>query len=152
MAETIQCARCGRENEIQILGTVAAPPEGWEGSIFDAICPGCQFIEWHPHCTSLRAEHGYGDRIDTAALERGESITVKDVDDDLVVVRSFSDLEILGVGRCEYIDYDVRWIDDAGWPKAWTCSQCGGTEFEGVHPDYTQSGLKGSSFSTDAER
>ena len=46
--------------------------------------------------------------------------------------------------ECDYIDLSVSWIEDADWPKNWRCPECGGTDFEGVHRDYPQSGLKGS--------
>jgi len=46
--------------------------------------------------------------------------------------------------RCEYIDLTVSYIEDQ--PSEWTCPRCGGTTFEGVHRDYTPSGLAGTAF------
>lgn len=55
------------------------------------------------------------------------------------------------VTRCEYIDLDVSWIDDAHEPHGWRCPRCGGTEFEGVHRDYRPSGMAGTSFTVEPE-
>lgn len=145
----VVCERCAKEGRTMSPG----PPKGWEGTISKAVCPNCQYAEWHPHCTSVRAECGYGERIDIAALaapEAGQSITIMDHDVP-VIVRSFDELHALGVGYCDYIDPSVSWVDDDDWPKQWTCPECGGSEFEGVHRDYQQSGLKGTSFDVDTE-
>lgn len=145
MNESIACSRCGRKDEMN----GAFLPDGWEGSALEAVCAGCQYAEWHPHCTSVRVEAGYGDRLDVEALERGEAVTVN-IDETPVVIRSVEDLSGLGTGEigwCDYIDLGISWIDDADFPSSWTCPECGGTTFEGVHRDYMASNLKGASFS-----
>lgn len=53
--------------------------------------------------------------------------------------------------ECDYIDPGISWIEDDDRPKEWRCPECGGTELEGIHRDYRQSGLKGSSFSVSVE-
>jgi hypothetical protein len=58
-AEAITCIRCG-------VATIAledwpglhhdqdGPLRGWEGSpSYEPVCPGCQYVEWHPHCLAL---------------------------------------------------------------------------------------------------
>jgi len=138
----VRCLRCGRDGE----ASPPVPPDGWEGSISEPICPGCQSAEWHPHCTSVRAESGYGQRIDLEALARGESTTV-DVDGVPVVLRSTSDAQSLDAAWCDYIDLSIARTDgDADWLTEWRCDACGGTGFEWVHADYMQSGLGGTSF------
>lgn len=67
------------------------------------------------------------------------------------MLTSTSELEGLGVGWCDYIDLSMAWIEDADWPKEWTCPECGGTDFEGVSRDYQASGLKGAAFTVDVE-
>jgi predicted nucleic-acid-binding Zn-ribbon protein len=137
-------------------------PVGWEGTItfpkdgepsvgLGPVCPNCQYAEWHPHCTSTRADFGYGERIDTETLQRDGQLVVVGDDGIPVIVRSLEDLQELGVGWCDYIDLAVSWIEDDDEPKVWTCSKCGGTEFEGVHRDYRQSGLQGASFTTEID-
>jgi hypothetical protein len=32
--------------------------DGWEGSLHDAVCPGCQLAEWVPLCQSLVDKDG----------------------------------------------------------------------------------------------
>jgi len=124
--ESISCSRCGRE-----AATTDRPtklPEGWTGSLYDPVCAGCELVGWHPHCTSpVDAD---GQRVDIA------SIPPEEWDSSLVM-------------RCEYIDLNVSWVDEADWPKKWRCSECGGTEFEGVHRDYQASGLGGASFTVE---
>lgn len=80
----ITCIRCGKESmtrrghlphEYDAEGEIVFPT--WTGSVDEAICPGCQYAEMHPHCTSIRAESGYGERIDFAALTRGERVVVQ---------------------------------------------------------------------------
>jgi hypothetical protein len=146
----LRCSRCGRvPREDEPL--VRDLPKEWEGHKFDAVCPGCQYAEWHPHCTAVRVESGYGERLDLEALERGEAVTVT-IHGDPVVFRSSSDLTALPVGAlgwCDYIDLSVSWIDDADEPKEWRCASCGGTSFEGVHRDYPASDLKGAAFNAE---
>lgn len=66
---TIICIGCGRSphdgEQAQMDG---APPDGWERTILKAVCPGCQFAEWHPYCTSVVDFDG--ERIDPAASEQ----------------------------------------------------------------------------------
>ncbi len=142
----VACSRCGREEE-------TTPdlhlPLNWEGP--PAVCPGCQFAEWHPHCTSVRADFGYGERIDIEALERGEA-TVVESDGVSVALRSFADVEAMGVGWCDHIDLTISHVDDGGaWPETWTCPECAGTTFEWVHGDYQGSGLKGTTFGVELD-
>jgi hypothetical protein len=144
---TVACVRCGRVAELPAPGVV--PPEGWEGTAAAAVCPGCQYVEWHPHCTSLRSDYGYGGRVDVEALARGESVTYQDQDGDTLIARSLHDVRG-ELAYCDYIDTSIAWTDDADFPASWTCPKCGGITFEGVHRDYMQSGLKGS-FSADVE-
>jgi len=143
----VTCTRCARTADAQPPGL----PDDWEGSVNDAVCPGCQYAEWHPRCTSVRAEHGYGERIDVEALKRGEPTTVN-VNGLPVLLRSTSELEPLGVGWCDYIDLSVAFLDPSDdWPQEWRCPECGGTTFEGVHADYQASGLKGAGFNGTVE-
>lgn len=150
----IHCERCGRKATTK-NGHLPAKRDAdgevewaWEGSVSGAVCPGCQYAEWHPHCTSVRAESGYGERIDFAALRRGEQVIIR-IDDMPVVLRSADELDWNDVAYCDYIDPSVSWIDHADWPEQWTCPECGGTDFEGVHRDYQASGLKGAAFTAD---
>ena len=60
-----------------------------------------------------------------------------EIDSAPVLLRSVADLKTLAVGElgwCDYIDLSVSWTDDDDLPTNWTCPECGGTEFEGVHP------------------
>lgn len=150
---TITCFRCGRapRDDEPLIPPPVNMPAAWEGP--PAVCPGCQYAEWHPHCTSVRVESGYGARLDLEAIARGETVTVE-VDGAPVVFRSLDDVKALPegeIGRCEYIDLDVSWIDDADPPAEWRCPECGGTQFEGVHRDYQAAGLKYTSFATEIE-
>jgi hypothetical protein len=47
---TVHCSRCGREATTEDRGHVTELPRDWEGSPSSAVCAGCQFAEWHPHC------------------------------------------------------------------------------------------------------
>jgi hypothetical protein len=125
----VACVRCGRTAKPLPWGL----PEGWEGTPSEAICPGCQYAEWHPHCTSL-VSYRDGERVDPEV-------------DWANMPREEWDFESLM--RCDYIDLGVSWIDDADWPKEWRCPKCGGTDFEGVHRDYPPSGLQPGSFEVD---
>jgi hypothetical protein len=164
---TIRCDRCGRPAELQLSRGVYWLPEGWSGAVGrpasggppqtgDAVCPGCQYAEWHPHCTATRVESGHGARVDIAALKRGEPVTVE-IDGAPVVFRSFADLEALEAGEpgalgwCDYLDLTVSWTDDTEPPSEWRCPECGSTEFEGVHRDYQASNLKGTTFTAEIE-
>lgn len=148
--QKVLCSRCGRtpRDDEPLIHNL---PQDWEGP--PPVCPGCQYAEWHPHCTSVRVEAGYGDRIDIDALERGESITVE-IAGTPVVFSTMSDLRALQVGEiayCDYVDLTISWTDDDEWPKTWKCPSCGGSKFEGVHRNYGGSGLKGTSFSVELE-
>lgn len=100
-------------------------PDGWEGAVHNAVCPGCQIAGWHPLCTSLVDRDGQ--RVDVEAIPREE-------------------WDRNTVFRCEYLDLSVSWIEDDDWPDPWQCPECGGTSFEGVHRDYPRSGLSGAAF------
>ena len=117
-------------------------PSGREGAVRDqppydaveAVCPSCQYVEWHPHCTSL-LDAMTGERID-AAVEWAAMPPEE---------RDYSRLM-----RCEYIDTTVAWTDDDYSPPAsWRCPRCGGTTFEAVHRDYLPSGLSSARFSVE---
>jgi hypothetical protein len=129
-APTVHCSRCGREGHAAGTGRPWFLPHEWQGTLSEAVCPGCQYAEWHPHCSSLVDVDG--ERVDLSAIPREERALER-------------------LSRCEYIDLTVSWIDDADWPQAWRCPECGGTGFEGVHRDYQQSGLRGTSFTIDAD-
>jgi hypothetical protein len=90
-------------------GGVTRPPSG-----AGPLCPGCQYAEWHPHCTSL--VDADDERVDLSSMPQEE-------------------WDETSITRCEYIDLDVSWIDDADEPQGWRCARCGGSEFEGVHRD-----------------
>jgi hypothetical protein len=150
---TVHCARCGREATTEDRAHNTLVPDGWEGSKYEAVCPGCQYAEWHPHCTSVCVECGSGDRVDIAALQRGEQVTVE-IYGTPVLLRSLDDLKVLPdgeLGWCDYKDLSIAWTDDEDQPAEWTCPACGGTEFEGVHRDYPASNLKGTTFTTEVE-
>lgn len=142
------CVRCGRTEprsflalaiELEFRSNTAASDAdkqaafadiGWSGTADAAVCPGCQFAEWHPHCMSIVDIDG--ERVDFAKVPAHE-------------------IDAGSVFRCEYIDLDVSWIEDDDYPESWTCPKCGGTEFEGVHRDYQPSGLEGASFTVEIE-
>jgi hypothetical protein len=96
---------------------------------YGPICPGCQYVEWHPHCTSL-VDVETGERVDPAvdwaAMPRDE-------------------WELSRLTRCEHIDLTVVGIETEGQMK-WRCPDCGGTTFEWVHRDYPPSGLRPGGF------
>lgn len=114
---TVSCAWCGRQAETRKFpsGLFALPEGGWSGAVDDAVCPNCQYVEWHPHCTSLIDADGARVAI--------EAIPAEEWDAKLVV-------------RCGCVDLTISWIGDEDCPESWRCPQCGGTEFEGVHRDY----------------
>jgi hypothetical protein len=84
------------------------------------------------------------------ALARGEQVTYRDHDGDLLTARTLDDVRG-ELGYCDYIDLSISWVDDADSPKSWTCPECGGTDFEAVHRDYGQAGLKGTSFTVNTD-
>ena len=94
------------------------------------VCPGCQYAEWHPLCESLVDFDG--ERLDLHKIPREEIVWSR-------------------VSRCEYLDLTVSWIGDEDEPDSWTCPDCGGTAFIGVHRDYQCSGLKGALFVTEVD-
>jgi hypothetical protein len=119
MTINVACARCGRlpraAEEPEMVG---APPRGWEGTVLEAFCPGCQLGTWHPECTSLVDLDGA--RVDPATIPE----------------------QVWGPGSvevCGYVDRAVSWVDDglegAGAPTSWVCPNCGGTQYIGVHGD-----------------
>lgn len=138
------CDRCGRQEPLRKStdGTHWLP-ENWEGSIggqhpaTTPVCPGCQYVEWHPHCMSLLAwdtDEVVVPEIDWAGMPPEE----RDYD---------------SVRFCEHIDLTVSHVEGEGeWPEQWTCPRCG-TEhrhveegqretFEWVHRDYLAGGLE----------
>jgi hypothetical protein len=69
----VRCQRCGREGASRLVGAMAVVPEGWEGTIHDAVCAGCQYAEWHPLCESILTWDGERvDRDRLAAMPRDE--------------------------------------------------------------------------------
>ncbi|MGZ4185008.1 MAG: hypothetical protein ACXVSF_06445 [Solirubrobacteraceae bacterium] len=130
MSETnaIRCDRCGREEMPEGPGLL---PPGWEGAVetlpphhaVEAVCPGCQYAAWHPHCTSL-IDIETGERVDPGAWDAMPEAE-----------RDYSRL-----APCEYIDTSVAWTDDDD-PPTWRCPSCGGSAFDGVHRDYPPGGL-----------
>lgn len=112
------CERCGREAD---PGTplIAGLPMGWEGSPRAMVCPGCQYAEWHPHCTSavIVDEAGEYERVDQAVDWREPR----------------EETDFASVMYCDYVDLSVSWVQDAALPLDWTCPRCGGRRFEGVH-------------------
>lgn len=132
----MNCSRCGRaphpDEPIQ-CAEVGLPVE-WTGTKNESVCPGCQYVEWHPHCTSLvdvMSGERVDPRVDWAAFPREEC--------------DFNSLT-----RCEYIDMTISiTIDDPEWVRKWTCPNCGGTEFDYVRRDYLSSGLQPGSFTVD---
>jgi hypothetical protein len=136
-SSTIACSRCGRASRAdEPLLPVVNLPDAWQGP--PPVCPGCQFTEWHPRCTSLRSNSGHGDRVDLETLRRGESIVLS-VDGVAVRIATLDELRELpqrALGWCDYIDLAVSWLDVSDPPQQWCCPRCGGTGFEGVHRDY----------------
>ena len=114
----VTCTRCAKSSE---SFDPPAWPEGWEGSVSEAVCPGCQYVEWHPLCEGI-VDFG-GRRVDLSVIARDE-------------------IDPNRLSRCEYLDLTVAWIGDER-PHKWRCPKCGCTEFVGVHPDYPRSGLTG---------
>jgi predicted nucleic-acid-binding Zn-ribbon protein len=128
---TVVCERCGRTADAER----AFLPVGWESSLNHAVCPGCKYVEWHPHCTSLvtweaRPEDSLypnqrvDPKVDWASMPREE-------------------WDFGSLTRCEYIDVTIACVEGEGDPPTeWRCPKCGGTEFELVHRDYEPSGIR----------
>lgn len=155
---TTTCSRCGRVADGALDDLIfyddagnLDPVRTWTGSQNEAVCPGCQLTTWHPHCTSVRADQGYGERVDVDALARGEQVTFHDSDGVLLTARSFDDVRDM-LGWCDYIDQSLSFLSDE-IPESleWQCPECGGTSYEFVQPDYQQSGLRGTSFRTEID-
>jgi hypothetical protein len=88
-----ECARADEPIVVQI-------PRGWEGSRSEAVCPGCQLAEWHPHCMS--PVDSDGQLVDLAPIPREEW------DRDLIFY-------------CEYIDLSRDYLLGAkDWPIDFT--------------------------------
>ena len=60
----VTCTRCAKSSE---SFDPPAWPEGWEGSVSEAVCPGCQYVEWHPLCEGI-VDFG-GRRVDRNGFE-----------------------------------------------------------------------------------
>ena len=120
--DEVVCDRCGKTAPVALHNDWPAPPPGWEGTVHAAVCPNCQYAEWHPHCTSLIDVDG--ERVDPGAWDAFPEAE-----------RDYSRL-----APCEYIDTSVAWTDDDETPT-WRCPSCGGSTFEGVHRDYPPSGF-----------
>jgi hypothetical protein len=86
----------------------------------------------HPHCLSVRAEGGAGERVDTRPLEVGQPITVAVRGDERVLVSDFDTLLDLGFDLCEFVDESVSRPEGHLEPPSWTCPQCGGVSFDWV--------------------
>jgi hypothetical protein len=145
----VRCDRCGKEEPATKMATGAGflLPECWEGSFpHEAVCPGCQFAEWHPHCTSVATRDG--ERVDLEPLGRGEPVTIQ-LDGVPVRFNSVSEFAPGTLVWCDYVDLSVSYIDDE--PTDWRCARCGGTTFEGVHADYQESGPSGATFTIETE-
>jgi hypothetical protein len=62
--DRVRCTRCGTTADTPLVNGARQLPEGWEGSISDMpdpyrpVCPGCQYVEWHPLCQSLIDQDG----------------------------------------------------------------------------------------------
>jgi hypothetical protein len=66
---TVSCSRCGRDEATVYAGNSTLVPEGWEGSIGAAVCPGCQLALWHPLCETI-VDTDTGRPIDIDAMQR----------------------------------------------------------------------------------
>jgi hypothetical protein len=81
----------------------------------------------YPRCTSLRSDFGRGGRVDYGGLSPGEfSYLAADGD-------PFTGPRVEDLAVCGFVDLSVLWLDDEEPPTDWHCTECGGTEFEGVH-------------------
>src|SRR4051812_4974295 len=87
----LYCVRFGREATTGYAGNVTLVPDEWEGTFHEPVCPGCQLAEWHPHCTSVRWDAGYGERVDLEKLKRSEPVTIQTMDGVPIVLRSLED-------------------------------------------------------------
>jgi hypothetical protein len=143
---TITCVRCGRDGDTANPGLV---PDGWEGSILDAVCPGCQLSSWNPHCTSVLDREGVRVAWTDADGNPVVSPAISAMPREEWATRSWT--------HCDYVDSEVvRLNEDPAWEKSpdplkWTCPRCGGTSFEWVHADYPASGLQPGSFTVEAD-
>jgi hypothetical protein len=118
----VTCTRCGKAGEPIGYAGLVGVPEGWEGSIDDAVCPGCQVPEWHPLCQGLVDFDG--ERVDLNVIPREE-------------------IDWNRLSRCEHLDLTVVWVEGDEWPAGWCCPECGCTEFGLVHREYPPSGFRG---------
>src|SRR5947208_4207597 len=84
----VTCTRCAKSSE---SFDPPAWPEGWEGSVSEAVCPGCQYVEWHPLCEGI-VDFG-GRRVDLSVIARNK-------------------IDPNRLSRCEYLDLTVAWIGD----------------------------------------
>jgi hypothetical protein len=146
-APSTTCERCGKTAPTRFDGKL--PPEGWEGTVSTGVCPGCQLVEWHPHCMALldwETDKVVNPRVDWAGMPAEE-------------------LDWNSVRFCEHIELSIAHIDDGSeWPLEWTCPRCGthhtqqdskpieeGGNWDWVHRDYQQSGLEWAGFDVDIE-
>ena len=129
------CSRCAKSDPrpFEKLCFPEVPAgQSWEGTPNDAVCPGCQLAELHPHCTSV-VDISDRERVDFSVMPREE------IDFNRLVY-------------CEHIDLTRCYLlhgDD--WPDEWTCPECGGTEFDLVRADYQASGLQPGTLSGEIE-
>ena len=140
----VTCVRCRKEGEARGEGNTALVPEGWEGTIKEPVCPGCQLAEWHPLCESVVDEDGrrVGARVGYEFVYESwiEAMPPEE--------RSGSE----GDWRwCEHLDLSLSYLDPATAPAEWTCAECGGHAFVLVHADYPRSGMRGSAFTAEVE-
>lgn len=148
MSDWPTCSRCGRDARPDEMTPAPDLPRGWThgawtGSEVEVVCPNCEYAEWHPHCTSWLDEYGYGRRVGWRD-ENGEEVVAPEI-----AAMPREEWHTGAWAPCDSLDLSVSWVDQADWPKAWRCPQCGGTDFEGVHRDYMLSGLKGAGFTVE---
>jgi hypothetical protein len=141
---TIHCDRCGRAPRDDEPLIPNGPPHGWEGP--PPVCPGCQYAEWHPHCTSWFSHHD----------PEGERVSWADSEGDVHVAPHLlaiphDEWDSASWFECDEIDLTVSWTGGDDLPQGWWCPRCGNTDFEGVHRDYGQSGLAGATFEPEFE-
>lgn len=139
-AAIVRCGRCGKTAPRRFHRGWAVVPDGWEGSIDDAVCPACQYVEWHPCCLAP-VDMATGEPWDVAAL----------------IAMPREEVDTSQIRYCECIDYTVAVTDDdEAWPQEWRCPRCGYQHttrfrtFQWVHRDYVPSGLHPGMFTVES--